>query len=397
MKKQFIVMAFVVLFLSISGLAYATNGDNLIGVGPTSRAMGGVGIAAPQDSISSIFNNPAAMGTGSTPYEFDFSATLFVPTVNAKVTMPAMFGGNWTKKSQDDAFAIPAIGLTAPIGKDTSFGIAAYGVSGLGVDYRNFDPMNMNTKVSVMKFTPAISHKMGNFSVGLGVDVDYQAADFGSGQAHGYALGARLGVLYNIGIVSLGATYVTPQSVTHERVYDFDNNGTIDDLKLEIPQQIGFGIAVKPMPNLLIEFDPKWINWADAKGYKDFDWENQWVFGLGVQYKATPNLALRVGYNYGKNPVKTHDGFNPMGTTNVQGVNMNTFGYEYFRIIGFPAIVEQHLTFGVGYDFTPKFGINIGYKNAFSKTISESTTIAPITLESNLKEQAFDIGLTYRF
>ena len=31
--------------------ALATNGDNLIGIGPISRAMGGTGIAAPQDAI----------------------------------------------------------------------------------------------------------------------------------------------------------------------------------------------------------------------------------------------------------------------------------------------------------------------------------------------------------
>ncbi len=31
--------------------AVATNGDNLIWVGPISRAMGGVGIAAPRDAM----------------------------------------------------------------------------------------------------------------------------------------------------------------------------------------------------------------------------------------------------------------------------------------------------------------------------------------------------------
>ena len=36
-------------------LSLATNGDNLIGVGPISRAMGGVGIAAPK-CISAVFS-----------------------------------------------------------------------------------------------------------------------------------------------------------------------------------------------------------------------------------------------------------------------------------------------------------------------------------------------------
>ena len=44
---------------------FATNGDNLIGIGPISRAMGGVGVAAPQDAISAIFANPAATCFGN--------------------------------------------------------------------------------------------------------------------------------------------------------------------------------------------------------------------------------------------------------------------------------------------------------------------------------------------
>src|SRR5437667_4096953 len=41
--------------------ALATNGDDLIAIGPNARAMGGTGIATPQDAISAVFANPAAM------------------------------------------------------------------------------------------------------------------------------------------------------------------------------------------------------------------------------------------------------------------------------------------------------------------------------------------------
>ena len=63
---KFLCKISVVLFLAVwlSTPAMATNGDNLIGVGPISRAMGGVGIAAPQDAISAVFSNPAAMCFG---------------------------------------------------------------------------------------------------------------------------------------------------------------------------------------------------------------------------------------------------------------------------------------------------------------------------------------------
>ncbi len=170
MKKIFKMSVMVGLVVLWASLALATNGDNLIGIGPASRAMGGVGIAAPQDAISAVFSNPAAMCFG--PYcpgsEFNFAGTLFTPKVDAKVTL----GGNTIKAdSKENVYAIPAIGLSTPITKTMPlwrFGLAAYGVSGLGVDYRNTDldqPQFANfggfplvageyTQLSIMKFAP---------------------------------------------------------------------------------------------------------------------------------------------------------------------------------------------------------------------------------------------------
>ena len=68
--------------------ALATNGDNLIGVGPISRAMGGVGIAAPQDAISAVFSNPAAMCFGAfcPSNQVDFAGTGFMPNIHASIS-----------------------------------------------------------------------------------------------------------------------------------------------------------------------------------------------------------------------------------------------------------------------------------------------------------------------
>jgi len=393
MKKVAITYLLAMLIINI---AYATNGDNMIGVGPTSRSMGGVGIAKAQDSISSIFANPATL-TQLNGDEFDFAGTFFDPTVKANVISPNPPNGvgNWKAESQDEGFSIPAIGLTHKINENYVFGIGAYGVSGMGVDYRNQDPMATNTKLSVMKFVPALAYKNGNFSYGLGIDIDYQAADFGAGLSHNYAIGARLGVNYEYGKWNFGLIYVTPQRVDHKRVYDFDGDKIYDNLKLENPAQYGFGISHKCTDKLTSAIEIKYLDWENADGYKDFDWKSQWVYSIGLNYKATEKLSLRTGYNYSENPVRIHNNFNPMGATNVQGKNMSTFGYEYFRIIGFPAIVENHITFGIGYNLSEKVAINLGYKHAFEKTIKE--TSGPITLESKLSEDAYDFGLTFKF
>ena len=165
MKKLFIVTILFVFLLTMGDIAYATNGDNLIGIGPISRAMGGVGIAAPQDSISAVFANPAAMCFG--PYcpgsQVDFAGTIFLPTAHGKVEAPA-FGVNASDRSQSNIFIVPAIGLSTPITPTLRFGIAAYGTSGLGVDYRdrlNLSPLpsgDLSTQYQVMKFAPNLSY-----------------------------------------------------------------------------------------------------------------------------------------------------------------------------------------------------------------------------------------------
>src|SRR5512139_1454414 len=134
MRRLFAVLGVLCLVLAISATAFAsTNGTNLIGIGPIARGMGGVGIAAPQDAISAVFANPAAMCFG--PYcpgsEVNFAGTLFMPTVSASVTTS---GQTVSADSDKKVYAIPAIGLSVPITTEWRFGLSAYGVSGLGVD-----------------------------------------------------------------------------------------------------------------------------------------------------------------------------------------------------------------------------------------------------------------------
>ncbi|MBW2327431.1 MAG: outer membrane protein transport protein, partial [Deltaproteobacteria bacterium] len=171
--------------------------------------------------------------------------------------------------------------------------------------------------------------------------------------------------------------------------------------EMESPQQVGFGIAYDFFETgLVLEADVKWINWSNADGYQDFDWDDQTVFAIGAQYKATDKLVLRAGYNYAKNPVNEHNNFNGTTMTTVQGTTMPTYYYETFRIIGFPAIVEHHITLGIGYKFTDAFSLDLGFVYAFENTMTETGTDFagfPVELESTLSETSLDFGLTWRF
>ncbi len=403
MRRFCLLLSLLVLFVVFSATAYATNGTNLIGIGATSRSMGGVGIAYPLDPIAAVFANPAAMCFG--PYcpgsAFNFDGTLFMPKVDAKVTIgPATFKAD----SDDKVYAIPATGISSPISKDLRFGLAAYGVSGLGVDYRDTSlPVGVNTQLMIMKFSPNLAYMINDrLSIGLGLHIDYSSLDLGEGTSFNYGYGVQLGTIFRpANNIYIGATYISPQNVDHQNVADLDLDGSKDDLELESPQQAGLGIAFLPLNGkLLIEANARWINWADAKGYGDFDWRNQWVYAVGVQIKPAKKLAFRAGYNYGKNPVKTNDNFDGTSSIDLQGKSVNRFQYEYLRIIGFPAIVEHHVTAGIGYEISKSLILNLGYKHAFRKTINETGTDFmgnSAELESTLSINALDFGLTWRF
>ncbi len=111
-----------------------------------------------------------------------------------------------------------------------------------------------------------------------------------------------------------------PRRNTPSRGYSNFNQATgpatTRTLALEQPQQVVLGVAYDIIPNkLLVEVNGKWLNWGNADGYKDFGWKDQWVAAVGMQAKPMDWLAIRMGYNYGNNPVKQHNGFNFLGTT----------------------------------------------------------------------------------
>jgi long-chain fatty acid transport protein len=399
-KRYFKIVMVLALALAVTTPAWATNGTNLIGIGPTSRAMGGVGVAAPQDPMGAIFANPAAMCFG--PYcpgaAATFGGTIFSPTVKSTSTNP---GGTASEDSAMKPFIVPAVGITSPITPRLRFGFGAYGFSGMGVDYRSKSPLiygNLYTKLELMKFAPNLAYQVSdNFSIGGNVSINYQNLDLGMGSSHDYAYGLQLGAIYKLGMFSIGASYATPQSVTHKNVTDFNMGGARYDLELESPAIYAAGIAAAPTDKLLVEFNIKMYPWSSSAGYRDFDWEDQWVYALGVQYKVVPSVALRAGYNYAKNPIKKHDGYAPFGTTNVQGAPVTTANYETFRILGFPAIVEQHITFGLGWEMTEKFLINLSYMHAFEEEISQASAGNVFVHKSSLSEDSLSFDLTWRF
>ncbi|RTZ60886.1 MAG: aromatic hydrocarbon degradation protein, partial [Gammaproteobacteria bacterium] len=226
MRKEFL------LFFAFGTISFATNGDFLIGVGAVSRGMGGVGIATVTNADSTIFSNPALM----TEYKkavFSFGGTLFMPHTKG-------YANGTSATSDAKYFAVPSIGFIYPMSQKWFFGISAYGISGMGVDYRNTNvkcnPTSPGcyTNFQTMEVAPSLAYKVNEkLSVGFGLDLSYGALDLGAGLSSDYAVGVQVGVSYKVNpTFTLGAVIKSPLKFNFARVGDFNGDGILDDMTL---------------------------------------------------------------------------------------------------------------------------------------------------------------------
>lgn len=388
MKK---VLAAASIFAVAAGSAFATNGDNLIGVTPASEALGGLGVGMSIGSIDSIFRNPAWMNSEK-GFTVSFGGILFMPTVKGRVdTTPSGLYDTGYVSSRANFFTVPEVGITNRINDKVVVGIAAYGVSGMGVDYRNKDSQlsNMHTTLQFMRVIPAISYQVNpNFSIGVGLDLAWGSLDMGAtictftptptcynaggGQSSSYGIGAQIGLGYKIDKLTVGLNYQSPVTMKYKHVFDLQNDGTFEDLKLTQPQEVAFGLGYEVTPDLKVGLDLRWINWANADGYKQFGWKNQTVVAVGGEYKVNQSLKLRAGYNYGKSPI----GSNPPADATIPDLGPMPGGnIQWFNLIGFPAITEHHISLGGSYQFTKNFAIDLAYVHAFEKKVESDVVI----------------------
>lgn len=434
MKKIMSVLFISLLIIGLTTVCYATNGDNLMGVSPVSRGMGGAGVGMPVGPTDTIFRNPAWMSYYD-GFHMSFGGILFMPDVKARIQNP--MGDSGWQTSEADTFGVPEIGLHTRINDKVVFGLGMFGVSGMGVDYRNNDKLqsamgknlNMHTNLQFMRFIPGISYQINNaLSIGGAVHLAYGSLDMGAvmcanaadpntcwnaggGQSQDFGMGGQVGIAYRVSnTIFAGLTYQSPLAMTYEKVFDTNGDGEYEDMELTQPQEFAIGIGVMPMQNLKLITDLRWIDWSDAKGYKDFQWEDQWVIALGGEFKPIPKLALRAGWNYAKTPIREKDGLQgyPVSSNNIPNFDspFGDFNIAFFNLIGFPAITEHHLTLGIGYELTGSMSIDLAYKHAFEKEITSKGTYydmgacsagCPTTISAKNGQDAMAVGINWKF
>ena len=447
MKKSLLALGSI---LALSPFVLATNGDNLIGIGPASRGMGGIGTGMPVGPIDSIFRNPAWMPYYNTKKFFlSFGGILFMPNVKVSSKMimdvndrdsnsgPMTFGTRGRVKSNADTFVVPEVGIVHKINEKLAVGIGAFGVSGMGVDFRDKQlvrtPLGytnalskMHTTFQFMRITPSIAYKVNEMiSVGGALHIAWGSLDVGAelcelgdgdgdrlpapqrcwnasgGQSQDFGIGLSVGIALNLGdFIYGGLYYQSPISMKYKNVFDSNGDGKFEDMKLQQPQEVAVGVGVKPLENLKVGLDVRWIDWSGADGYGDFDWEDQWVIGIGGEYKPLKNLALRAGWNYGKSPIRSKDNLDGMNRKNrVPNFDAKFSDYElyWFNLVGFPAIAEHHLTLGLNWKVTNNFDLDLSYVYAFPNTETAKMAGGGAEVSAKMFQHSIGIGLNWSF
>jgi long-chain fatty acid transport protein len=371
----------------MAGSAFATNGDNLIGLGAQSRALGGTGTAAFFGSENAL-TNPALLGKMQGT-EFAIGGTIFMPDVKATSNVATPDGSFASADSDADLSVIPEVSMANRINDNLTFGLGMYGTAGMGVDYRGDSPDNNAlfqgyTNLQLMKFVPSLAYNNGAFGVGAAAVIQYGALDInyvtpagsvGDGTATDLGFGFNLGGYFDVTKdLTVGLAYQSEIGMTYDDQLTIAADGfgigtcatctqTIVSNDLAQPAEIKAGVAYTTGP-WMFTGDFKRIMWADADGYKDFNWDDQDVFGLGVKYSAN-GWWVGAGYNHGDDPIQVLPNASSMPAAYVnQAINM--FNNHFF-----PAVVEDHFTVGGGV----KLGKNTMLEGALVYADETSKTI----------------------
>ncbi|MEA1915414.1 MAG: outer membrane protein transport protein [Campylobacterota bacterium] len=390
MKTTYKILLGTTLALSLTPL-FATNGSNLIGTSVESRAMGGAAIAFGHGATSASSN--AALITSLEDTQFSISGTLFMPEVTFDNGM-----GAGAKKSDANMSVIPSFSLATQQTDKFYWGVGFWATAGMGVDYKDqASNFNMFTNLQLMQLALPLAYKVDNLSLSftpilqygsLGINYNNGVASVGMGESHDFQLGFNLGAAYRISDFTLGLMYKSKIDMKYKdqlsvAMQGFGVNYTNDELST--PEEFGLGISYV-LDNHTIAIDYKQIKWSKAKGYKDFAWSDQNVVAVGYEY-AVDKWALRAGYNHASNPISDQG---------LAGTLVNTM-----NLLGFPAVVETHMSVGGRYAINEKTSIDLAYVHVPKKTLSYKISNAPFPGERNITtthgQSSFSMQLNHKF
>jgi long-chain fatty acid transport protein len=420
MKRSLISVGVV---CALASPAYATNGMSLEGYGAKSASMGGASMAYDIGN-SGMMGNPATLGLRKEGNNFGIGVTVLQPDVNASIPAYGL-----SSDSQGTSYVMPSISFIRKDG-DFTYGVGVFAQGGMGTDYSGTSFLSGGTGLPQMSqvgfgrvMFPLAYQVNKELTVAAQVDYVWSSMDLQmlqmdpqgnggyvnvkdnsdyTGQMTGSGFAFNLGAVYKFNEeFSMGAVYRSQSNIG-----DLKGSGTLTPfmggmspgavpanysvVDFQWPETFGLGMAWNISPEFMVVADIKQLMWSKTMANFTLNtevpafgmaqsasmpqnWSDQTVFSLGGQYKITPDIALRMGYNYGANPVPS-DTLNPL----------------------FPAIVEQHFTFGAGWQIDKANSLAIAFTYAPAVTQTMTNPTAP-PIEMSHSQTLWRLNYAYNF
>jgi long-chain fatty acid transport protein len=415
--KTRIGIALVALLALTTVPAFATDGYFQLGYGTAQNGMGGAGVALSLNTMSPA-TNPAgdAWVTG-----YDLSVALFNPNREFTVTgTPSGFPGTFglqpgTVKSGTSLFVMPGLGANWKLNDKMTLGVAIYGNGGMNTAYKESVFYAGRTGVNLMQMyiAPTFTFKLSaNHALGVSPVLGYQRfqvegvgsfAPYSSSPSNlsnngfdtSLGWGVRIGYLGKLTPwLSVGASYQTEMEMSKFEKYEglYAEHGDFD-----IPANWTVGVAIKPAESFTVAFDVQQIYYSNTESIGNpllpnlmtarlgddkgagFGWKDVTAYKLGLQWAANPNLTLRAGYAYAKQPIPESE--------------------VLFNILA-PGVIEQHITAGVSAKVGERTKFNFAVVRALSHSVTGPNPLevpGKQTIELKMDQWLFDLGLSFGF
>ncbi len=389
MRNKSILIAII---LSTATFLSAQTGHILQGNGAVNFSMGGVATGQALDVAGVLNWNPAGI-TAFDQTKLSVSAGLFFSSPEVSSTVPTP-NGPFSGTTADDKgnSIIPSVAVV--FGNADSkhrFGLHAFGVSGFGVDY----PMSNNNPITLPQSDGGFGHVYSNyqllqvgatyayqlsdqFSIGLAPLFDYSALEVRPNPLASPSLtlgypesdnASALGFGFQAGLYfqsesgfKAGASYKSTQffkDLSLKNTYLNGSEAPTVDFNMDFPAIISVGLGYSN-DMLDIGVDYRYIDYANTDGFSatgwtqtasvaGFGWQSISVLSAGLQFKGIAKLPVRLGYTYSQNPLQTETAFFSTSA---------------------PAIIQNAVQAGIGYEAGERMTINLGFHYGFAGEIS---------------------------
>lgn len=358
--------------------AQATNGMYMIGYGAEAMGRAGANLGISDRSLAVNFN-PAGISQLQGRH-FSVNLALLMPNLeHTNMINPPTNG-------EDAIFPLPSFAYVRGAKESPwTWGIGFVAQGGMGAEFNNLNTFfgtqdGIFSEVRFATLTPTVAYSI-NEDMALGATLNIGWGDvafkffpntsffnqmapemsfFGLDMdpAGGLQSNLRLGYWWRFHPkASVGLIYQTETDSNFEdgdMTINFTGHpflmqkvkysADVDGFSFAAQAGIGFGFRLSE--KLIMAVDLKQYYWDDAIDTIEvkatnpsvqgappevvvpfvFNWEDQTIYAVGFDYRASDRWTLRFGYNHGDNPVPD-DTMNPL----------------------FPATVEDHVTFGFGF------------------------------------------------